>query len=145
MINIFEERNKREKRKKRLMFLGFYVFVPALFALLISTAKTKHSVCLFNWFCAPAQGHLLLKTLIVYVYILIVAAGLVYTYKGIEVLAKKKNHIRLFQYILIAVPVVFSAIIYMVEKHLTFKHYFFMILFGIFSVTGLLLIELRKK
>jgi len=127
------------------MFLGFYVFVPALFALLISTAKTSHPVCLFNWFCAPAQGHILLKTLIVYIYILIVSVGLIYTYKGIEALARKKNHIRLFQYILVAVPVIFSAIVVTVEKHLTFKHYFFMILFGIFSVTGLLLIELRKK
>ena len=145
MINIFEERNRREKRKKRLMFFGFYVLVPLLFALLISTAKTKHTICLFNWFCAPAQGHILRKTLIVYIYILIVAVGLIYTYKGIEALARKKNHIRLFQYILIAVPVVFSAIIFLVEKHLTFKHYFFMILFGIFSVVGLLLIELRKK
>ncbi len=145
MANIFENQEKKKERKKRLTIFGFYGPVLYLFALLASTGEVLYSPCFFNVFCVNKDATVFLLAIPIYLYFLSFALIITYTYLGLEKLVRRKNHISLFRFILILLPLLFSFIIWLKEPFLTGKHYFFIGLFGVFSIAGLLLIEFRKK
>ena len=144
-MNIFEKSEKQKKRKKRLLFYGFYGPLLYSFALLVSTGNFGSDLCFFNLLCVSPDANILLKAFVVYLYLLLMAVIIIYTYVGAEKLVQKKNHIPVFQAILVAIPLIFIAVVWMIEPVFKAKHYFFIILFAVMSIAGLAMIEFRKK
>jgi hypothetical protein len=144
-MNIFEKSEQKKKRKKKLLFYGFYGPLLYSFALLIATGKFKADLCFFNLFCVPSNAGVMLKAAVIYLYLLLMAVIIIYTYVGAEKLVRKKNHIPVFQAILVAIPLTFIAVVWFSEPVLMAKHYFFIILFALMSIAGLVMIEFRKK
>ncbi len=144
-MNLFELSEKKKRRKKRAVFWGFYGPLLYSFGLLLALGKHTHELCFFNWFCADLSDSVFYKGFIIYLYLLIAALIVIYSYLAIEKLAQKKNHIPVFQGILVLIPIIFTLIIVLNENVLLTKHYFFIGIFVIFSILGLVLIEFRKK
>ncbi len=144
-MNIFEERKRKQKRKKRLLFWGFYGPLLYSFALLIASGKFDADLCFFNLFCVSHSSHVFLKASVVYLYLLLMAFIVIYTYIGVEKLVQRKNHIPVFQAVLVALPLLFTGVVLYTEPVLQAKHYFFIIFFAVMSVAGLTMIEFGKK
>jgi hypothetical protein len=145
-MNIFETTpRKKFLTKKRMLFWGFYGPLLYSFALLLAGGKYDNDLCFFNIFCVPSNGNIWAKAFVIYLYLLSFALLIIYVYKGVESLVKRKNHIRVFQWILLVLPIGFTAIIWWNEPVFQGKHYFFITLFAVLSITGLAMIEFRKK
>ncbi len=144
-MNIFEQSEKKKKRKKRMLFWGFYGPFLFGFALLIATGKSDKDLCFFNLFCVANSSSIWAKASVVYLYLLLMALLVIYTYVGVEKLMKTKHHIPVFQAILVLLPLLFLGVVLYVEPFLQVKHYFFIILFALMSIAGLAMIEFRRK
>jgi len=144
-MNIFEQHEKKKKRKQRFWFGVFYGPFLYAFALLLSLKDTTHSLCFTTYFCTDKNDPAWLKAVILYLYLFLVAIGAVYIYKGIEKLAAHKHQWKLFQLIFVAIPVVVIAIMWWKEPVWERKHFLWAVFFALAGIGGLILIETRPK
>jgi len=144
MADIFKHHNQKKNRKDTFYLYAFYTILPFTFALLLVFIGQSHTICLTEYFCADSKSQWLKATIILYLYILITVIVFIQTYKLLEKLAAKQKHILYFKYIMFAIPFVVALVVWIAG---TFKEdaYLIITFSAIFSVLGLLMIELRKK
>ncbi len=146
--NIFGSSANRQQRKKRRTLAGFYGPVLMLFSLLIAAKGGKASLSFFGLVKAGTNDALWLRALVIYLYLLAFTLLIVYTYLGLEKLVKHRRHFLFFRILLVAIPLVAGALIYLVEPVWHLRHTVFVLGLAIFSVAGLLFMALaegRKK
>ncbi len=144
MANIFEQHKKKQVIKNKLYFLGFYTVLLYLMALTIVLVSKDTRTCLFDWYCVSSKQHYLQAALILYVYLLIIVVLVVQTYKLLEKLVSKKNHIKYFRYIFYGLPFVVAFIVWLAGTR-SYDAVMIIVFASIMSVLGLLMIEFRKR
>ena len=144
MANLFEQHQKKQAIKDKLYFYGFYTVLLYLMALMIVLISKDTQACLFDWYCVSSKQHYVQASLILYVYLLFMVVLLVQTYKLLEKLVAKKDHIRYFKYIFYTMPFVVALIVWLVGTQ-SDDAYLIIVFAAIMSVLGLLMIEFRKR
>ncbi len=144
MANLFEQHQKKQRLKDKLYFYGFYTVLLFLLALTIVLISKDTLTCLFDWYCVSSKQHYVQAALILYFYLLMAVILVIQTYKLLEKLVARKNHIKYFKYIFYAIPFVVALIIWLVGTR-SYDAYLLVIFAAIISILGLLMIEFRKK
>ena len=144
MTNLFEQQQKKQALKEKIYFYGFYTVLLYLLALTIVLISKDTQTCLFDWYCVSSKQHYLQAGLILYLYLLSIVIIIIQTYKLLEKLVAKKNHIQYFKYIFYGIPFVTALLLWGIGTNRS-DSYLFIIFSAIISVLGLLMIEFRKK
>ncbi len=144
MTNIFEHHQKKKVLKDKLYFYAFYTVLLYLLALTIVLISKDTQTCLFDWYCVSSKKQYFQAALILYVYLLVIVVIIVQTYKLLEKLIARKNHLRYFSYIFYAFPFVVASIVWIADTR-SYDAYMIIIFASIMSVLGLLMIEFRKR
>jgi len=144
MTNIFENgHTSTPARKKRMALWGFYGPALFLFALLMASRGLKTKICFFGLLCSHPGGNMWWTAFIIYLYLLLAALLLVYTYMGLERLVKSKRQFMFFRIILLAIPLMTALLIWLLEPQWQHKHWIWLVSLSIVSLAGLLMIETR--
>jgi len=144
MPDIFAKHNQKKKFIDALFLYGFYTVLLYSFAMLIVVISDNHEICFFGYHCVYTNTHFLLSSFYLYIYILLLVIILIQTYKILEKILTKKNHITYFKYIFFAIPLLTLAIVWL--RQTPKDDAVLLLLFvTIMSIAGLLMIELRKK
>ena len=144
MANLFEHHQKKQALKDKLYFYGFYTVLLYLLALTIVLISKDTQTCLFDWYCVSSKQHALQAAFILYVYLLVMVILVIQTYKLLEKLVAKKNHLRYFKYIFYAMPFVVALVVWLAGTS-SYDAYLIIIFAAIMSLLGLLMIEFRKR
>ncbi len=144
MTDIFEKNTKKQALKDKLYYYVFYTLLLYFFAMLVVLISKDNDICLTNYFCANSKTQILKSSFILYLYFLFFAILIVQTYKLLEKLIAKKNHIQYFKYIFYAITPLVALILWLLNTNQE-DTYLLVAFAGIMSVAGLLMIELRKK
>ena len=144
MTNLFEQHQKKQALKEKVYFYGFYTILLYLLALTIVLISKDTQTCLFDWYCVSSKQHYLQAAFILYLYLLAIVIIIIQTYKLLEKLVAKKNHIQYFKYIFYGIPFVTALLLWGIDTNPS-DRYLFIIFSAIISVLGLLMIEFRKK
>ncbi len=144
MTNLFEQHQKKRALKEKIYFYGFYTVLLYLLALTIVLISKDTQTCLFDWYCVSSKKQYLQAAFILYLYLLAIVIILIQTYKLLEKLVAKKNHIRYFKYIFYTIPFAVAMLLWLVGTNRS-DMLLFTVFSGIISVLGLLMIEFRKK
>ncbi len=144
MTNLFEQQQKKQALKEKIYFYGFYTILLYLLALTIVLISKDTQTCLFDWYCVSSKQHYLQAALILYLYLLAIVIIIIQTYKLLEKLVAKKNHIQYFKYIFYAIPFITALLLWLIGTNRS-DSYLFIIFSAIIAVLGLLMIEFRKK
>jgi len=144
MANLFEQHNRKKAIKEKVYFYAFYTVLLYLLALTIVFISKDNQVCLFDWYCVGSKAHYLQAAFILYIYILVLVVIIIQTYKLLEKLVAKKNHIKYFKWIFYVIPFLIAAIVWLVDTPSN-DAYMLIVFSAIISVLGLLMIEFRKK
>jgi len=144
MGNIFEQHQKKKALKDQLYFYAFYTVLLYLFALTIVSISKNTEICLLDWYCVNTKKQWIQAALILYLYLLFIVVILIQTYKLLEKLVAKKNHLQYFKYIFYAIPFLIAVIVRLAG---TAKDdaYLMIVFAAILSIAGLLMIEFRKN
>ncbi len=144
MTNLFEKQNRKKALRDKIYFYLFYTVLLYLLALTIVLISHKNQICLFNLYCVSSKPFYFQAALILYVYLLFFVIIIIQTYKYLEKLVAHKNHILYFKYLFIGLPFLVGALLWLLN--ITASDSYLMLIFtAIISVSGLLMIELRKK
>jgi C4-dicarboxylate transporter len=144
MANLFEENNKKQALKNKLYFYAFYTVLLFLLALLIIISGKGSDICISNYFCANTKTQILKASFILYLYLLFFVIIMIQTYKLLEKLIAKKNHIKYFKYIFYALTPFVLLVVWLAGTR--YEDAQLMVVFtAIISIAGLMLIEFRKK
>ncbi len=144
MADFFQQHNRKKALKDKLYFYSFYTVLLFLFALMIVLISKDNQICLFDFYCISSKQHWLQAAFILYLYLLIAVIILIQTYKLLEKLVAKKNHIRYFKFIFISITPLVVLIIGLTSSF-DYNTYMLIVFAGILSIAGLLMIEFRKK
>ncbi len=144
MANLFEQQQRKTALKDKFYFYAFYTVLLYLLALMIVLISKDSQTCLFDWYCVSSKTHFLQAAFILYLYLLMLVVVIIQTYKLLEKIVAKKNHIQYFKYIFYAIPFVVAFIVWLVDSQNT-DAYLIIIFSAIISILGLLMIEFRKK
>ena len=144
MANLFEQHQKKKAIKDKLYFYGFYTVLLYLMALMIVLISKDTQTCLFDWYCVSSKQHYVQAALILYFYLLMAVILVIQTYKLLEKLVARKNHIKYFKYIFYTMPFVVALIVWLVGTK-SDDAYLIIVFAAIMSVLGLLMIEFRKR
>jgi hypothetical protein len=143
-MDILKKHQQKKKRRDRLYIVGFYTVLLFSFSLLVVSISDKNTICFTSYFCADSTEQFWKASFILYLYFLLVVLVLIQTYKWLEKLVAKKNHILYFKYLLFSLPIIISLIVWVVGTQK--EDALLLIVFtAILSVLGLLMIEFRKK
>ncbi len=142
-MDVLKKHQRKKKIRDNLYIAGFYTVLLFSFALLVVDISDKNTICIAS-FCADSKEQWLKASFILYLYFLMGVVVLIQTYKLLEKLVAKKNHLLYFKYLLFSLPFVIALIVWLVGADssdalllITFT--------AILSVLGLLMIEFRKK
>jgi predicted tellurium resistance membrane protein TerC len=91
-----------------------------------------------------SKAHYLQAAFILYIYILVLVVIIIQTYKLLEKLVAKKNHIKYFKWIFYVIPFLIAALVWLIGTPST-DAYMLIVFSAIISILGLLMIEFRKK
>jgi len=144
MADIFQNHNKKQERKNKIYFYGFYTVLLFLLALLLIVAGKDSNICLSKYFCANSKTQLFKASLILYLYLLFFVVLMIQTYKILEKVIAKKNHIQYFKYIFYALTPFVLLVVWLTETN-TEDAQLMVVFTAIMTVAGLIMIEFRKK
>jgi len=144
MGDIFAKHNRKKALKDKIYFYGFYTVLLYLFALMIVLISKNTQICLFDWYCVASKKHWIQAAFILYLYLLFIVVLIIQTYKGLEKLVAKKNHLMYFRYIFYAMTPLIILIVWLSNAE-THNAYLLIIFTAILSVAGLLMLEFRKN
>jgi len=144
-VNIFEFREREERRKKRFWLTLFYGPFLYVFALLVSMKPGGGSFCFFGIICAGESDVVWWRGFVLYLYILFIVLAVIYGYKGIERMARRQHHLRFFKLIFILLPVLSAVVTVWKTPFLEGKHYTFVSFITLVSIGALAMIEFHKK
>jgi len=144
MPDIFEKNTKKQAVKDKLFYYVFYTLLLYFLALLLVLISKNNDICLTDYFCANSKIQVFKASIILYLYFLFFAILMIQTYKLLEKLIAKKNHIQYFKYIFYLITPFVVLLLWLLNTNR--ENTYLMIVFaGIMSVGGLLMIEFRKK
>ncbi len=144
MADIFQNHNKKQERKNKIYFYGFYTVLLFLLALLLIVVGKENNVCLTDYFCANSKTQLFKASFILYLYLLFFVVLMIQTYKLLEKIIAKKNHILYFKYIFFALTPFVLLVVWFADTN-TEDAQLMVVFTAIMSVAGLIMIEFRKK
>jgi len=144
MTDIFQNNHKKQERKNKMYFYAFYTVLLFLLALLLVIAGKESTVCLTDYFCANSKTQLFKAGFILYIYLLFFVVLIIQTYKLLEKIVAKKNHIRYFKYIFYALTPFVLLVVWFADTN-TEDAQLMVVFTAIMSVAGLIMIEFRKK
>ena len=144
MADLFQQHNRKKALKDKLYFYSFYTILLFLFALMIVLISKDNQICLFDYYCVSSKQHWLQAAFILYLYLLFIVVLLIQTYKLLEKLVAKKNHIQYFKYIFYAIPFLVAIIVWLAGTQKD-DAYLMIVFAAMLSIAGLLMIEFRKK
>ncbi len=143
-MDILKKHQRKKKIKDTLYIIGFYTVLLFTFALLVVSISDKNTICLTSSFCADSKEQWLKASFILYLYFLLMVVVLIQTYKLLEKLVAKKNHLTYFKYLLFSLPVLIAFIVWILGAKSS-DALLLIVFTAILSVLGLLMIEFRKK
>ena len=143
-MDILKKHQRKKKIKDTLYIIGFYTVLLFTFALLVVSISDKNTICLTSSFCADSKEQWLKASFILYLYFLLMVVVLIQTYKLLEKLVAKKNHLTYFKYLLFSLPVLIAIIVWILGAKSS-DALLLIVFTAILSVLGLLMIEFRKK
>jgi len=143
-MDILKKHQRKKKIKDNLYIIGFYTVLLFTFALLVVSISDKNTICLTSSFCADSKEQWLKASFILYLYFLLMVVVLIQTYKLLEKLVAKKNHLTYFKYLLFSLPVLIAIIVWILGAKSS-DALLLIVFTAILSVLGLLMIEFRKK
>ena len=144
MSNLFEHHQKKRALKDRIYFYGFYTVLLYLLALTIVLISKDTQTCLLDWYCVSSKQHYFQAAFILYLYLLVIVIILIQTYKLLEKVVAKKNHIQYFKNIFYIIPLAVALLLWLVDINRS-DLLLSVVFSAIISVLGLLMIEFRKK
>ncbi len=144
MADLFQNHNKKKKFKDTIYLGAFYTILLFAFALLVVTMSKQNNICLTNYFCADTKTQWFKAGFILYLYFLAIVVIFIQTYKLLEKLVAKKNHIQYFKYILYAIPLLILLLVLLIDVN-NYDAVLILLFSTIISISGLLMIEFRKR
>jgi len=143
-MDILKKHQRKKKIKDNLYITIFYTVLLFSFALLVVNISDQNTICITSSFCADSKDQWLKASFILYLYFLLGIVVLIQTYKLLEKLVAKKNHLTYFKYLLFSLPVLISFILWIIGADRN-DGLLLVVFTSILSILGLLMIEFRKK